>query len=61
MKVHRFQSFPIHSYLNEGQGPVYYAEGEPQWEDETRKYNNINDYDFNFPFRKKYVKLKYYY
>ena len=41
--------------MNEGQGPTYFAEGERQWEDDARKYNNINDYDLNFPFRKKYV------
>ena len=54
LKTRRIMELPIHTYFNEGQGVHYWTDGVAQTK-LPKVYNNLNDFDYVFPYRTKKV------
>ena len=57
LKTRRILELPIHTYFNEGQGLKFFSDGVMK---SQKLYNNLNDFDYAFPYRTKKVFQKCY-
>ena len=57
LKTRRIMELPIHTYFNEGQGLHYWTDGLMQVF-HPLVYNNLNDFDYIFPYRTKKVAVE---